>query len=280
MIRYANAADRKQIRELWEVCFPDESGFNDYFFQHLFCLENVLLIENNGIIEAMTQMIPRRLQSADGVTEECTYIYGACTHPAHRRKHLMSQLLERSFALDRSLGRKASVLIPAEQWLFDFYRIFDYQPSFMLGIQEKNVLPSRNAELSMLSSSDAEEMNALYKSCIPEETPYLMRDKSEWGRQIAMFSELGLGCWGKRASDGTLEAYAFAWKPDEHTVFIQEIAARSSEVLISVLEDIAALANVNKVRYSDLTCLTDRFGCMKRYDDQKVSLAIMNLMMN
>ena len=33
-----------------------------------------------------------------------TYIYGACTDPAHRRKGHMARLLEHSFALDRAAG--------------------------------------------------------------------------------------------------------------------------------------------------------------------------------
>ncbi|MFR4261321.1 MAG: GNAT family N-acetyltransferase [Butyricicoccaceae bacterium] len=46
-----------------------------------------------------------------------TYIYGACTDPAHRRKGYMARLLERSFELDRKRahcvrahsGRKVAV---------------------------------------------------------------------------------------------------------------------------------------------------------------------------
>ena len=68
---------------------------------------------------AMVQMLPYRM-TVGGVSREVTYIYGACTDPAHRRKGYMARLLERSFELDREAGRIASVLIPAEKWLFDF----------------------------------------------------------------------------------------------------------------------------------------------------------------
>ena len=78
---------------------------------------------------AMVQMLPYRM-TVGGVSREVTYIYGACTDPAHRRKGYMAQLLERSFELDREAGRIASVLIPAEKWLFDFYKPFGYEPFF------------------------------------------------------------------------------------------------------------------------------------------------------
>ena len=52
---------------------------------------------------AMVQMLPYRM-TVDGLSREATYIYGACTDPAHRRKGYMARLLERSFELDRQAG--------------------------------------------------------------------------------------------------------------------------------------------------------------------------------
>ncbi|MBR4079829.1 MAG: GNAT family N-acetyltransferase, partial [Christensenellaceae bacterium] len=221
MIRYANAGDLEQIRLLWEICFPDDSGFNDYFFENLFSLENVLLFEENERIHAMTQMIPRRLKMSSEITEPCTYIYGACTHPDYRRQHLMAQLLERSFVLDRSLGRKASILIPAEPWLFGFYRKFDYLPVFMLNTKEIYVSCSDTQTLSMLSADDIGQISSLYNDLLTDRIPYLVREHTEWKKQIEMFFMLGLGCFGIFAEDGTLDGYAFAWKPDGGVVYIQ-----------------------------------------------------------
>lgn len=280
MIRYANALDVKQIRDLWELCFPDDSGFNDYFFANLFDLNHVLLLEIDGQIAAMTQMIPRKICVSEDQTECCTYIYGACTHPDHRRKHLMSQLLERSFLLDRSLGRTASILIPAEQWLFDFYRQFEYEPVFMLNTKELLFSAPSSSELSMLGEEDVSNMNALYEDSLEKERPFLVRDASEWEKQIKMFSEIGMGCFGKHAPNGELLGYAFAWKSADSLVYVQEIAASSENVQMELLEGIAAAAKVNRVRYSDTSCSCEPIGCMKRYDNQRISTCYMNLMLN
>ena len=43
MIRFAGPADTDRIRALWEVCFPDEGGFNDWFFAHYFDPARTLL---------------------------------------------------------------------------------------------------------------------------------------------------------------------------------------------------------------------------------------------
>ena len=85
MIRFAGPQDAAAIRRLWEVCFPDEGGFNDYFFAHHFDITKTLLSVEGGELCAMVQMLPYRLM-LDGREAEITYIYGACTDPAHRRK--------------------------------------------------------------------------------------------------------------------------------------------------------------------------------------------------
>ena len=129
MMRFAEKRDFPAVRALWETCFPDEGGFNDWFFAHCYKEEHTLLCLEDETLVAMVQMLPYRM-TAGGVSREVTYIYGACTDPAHRRKGHMARLLERSFELDREAGRMASVLIPAEEWLFDFYRPFGYEPFF------------------------------------------------------------------------------------------------------------------------------------------------------
>ena len=113
MIRFAEPRDTAMVRALWEVCFSDDSGFNDYFFQHQYQPQHTLLLTGDAELCAMLQMLPYRLSAAEG-EGEITYIYGACTAPAHRRKGCMARLLEQSFVLDQAAGRAASALIPAE----------------------------------------------------------------------------------------------------------------------------------------------------------------------
>ena len=280
MIRYAHSGDLEQIRNLWEICFPDESGFNDYYFANLFELEYVLLYIVDDRIAAMTQMIPYEIRLSADQTEYCTYIYGACTHPAYRRQHLMSKLLERSFVLDRSLGRKCSVLIPAEPWLFEFYQAFGYQPVFHLHTVEKNVEKNQDACLSMLSKHDASWMNMLYEEQFDHSVPHLFRSKSEWMKQIEMFRAIGLGCFGLSDADGRMSGYAFAWRPDGDTLYVQEVAAKSETEKRILLEAIGDYAGVQKIKYSDFEIAADNLGCMRRYDNLEISNAYMNLMMN
>ena len=104
MIRFAEQSDFPAIRSLWETCFPDEGGFNDYFFSHLYEPQHMLLLTQENTLCAMLQMLPYTL-SINGNPHEITYIYGVCTHPAHRRHGYAAELLEHSFVLDKERGR-------------------------------------------------------------------------------------------------------------------------------------------------------------------------------
>ena len=114
MIRFAEQRDLPAIYSLWETCFPDEGGFNGYFFSHLYEPQHTLLLMQENTLCAMLQMLPYTL-SVNGELREITYIYGVCTHPSHRRRGYAAELLERSFALDKEKNRAASILIPAEK---------------------------------------------------------------------------------------------------------------------------------------------------------------------
>ena len=108
MIRFAEQRDLPAIYSLWETCFPDEGGFNGYFFSHLYEPQHTLLLMQENTLCAMLQMLPYTL-SVNGELREITYIYGVCTHPSHRRRGYAAELLERSFALDKEKNRAATL---------------------------------------------------------------------------------------------------------------------------------------------------------------------------
>ena len=83
-MRFAEKGDFPAVRALWETCFPDEGGFNDYFFAHFYKEKYTLLYLEGETLVAMAQMLPYHM-TVGGLSREVTYIYGACTAPAHRR---------------------------------------------------------------------------------------------------------------------------------------------------------------------------------------------------
>lgn len=265
MIRWAQPQDLPSIRQLWETCFPDEGGFNDYFFAHFFDCGTVLLSEEQGMLCAMVQMLPYRLLTG-GAEKEITYIYGACTDPAHRRKGHMARLLEASFAIDREQGRAASTLIPAEPWLFDFYRPFGYKPFFYT--EKREVVRTADGEAPRrLTQADVPQMAALYdrlaSNCC------IVREETYWRAQVDMFDALGAGVFGWFAGD-TLAAYAICWSDT-----VQEAFGLTEE------REQGLLAALGLERCAVTSCgAQTALGCIKWYEERENSRGYMNLMLN
>ena len=266
MIRFAGPADTERIRALWEVCFPDEGGFNDWFFAHYFDPARTLLSCEGDMLCAMVQMLPYQL-TENGRQAEITYIYGACTDPAHRRQGHMARLLEHSFALDRQAGRAASALIPAEPWLFDFYRPFGYEPFFRIG---KRTL-TREGEGDTprrLCEQDIPQLAALYARLTP--VCCIARDEAYWRGQLALFDALGAGVFGWFAGDA-LTAYAFCWA-DNAQEALGLTEAQEQGLLQALGRD-----TLDVTEPGEQTAL----GCIKWHEEgQHTPFGYMNLMFN
>ena len=266
MMRFAEKRDFPAVRALWETCFPDEGGFNDYFFAHFYKEKCTLLYLEGETLVAMAQMLPDRM-TVGGVSREVTYIYGACTDPAHRRKGYMARLLERSFELDRQGGRIASVLIPAEKWLFDFYKPFGYEPFFHISRREITRTAGEHEAPRRLTSADVPALAALYDKLVPK--CRIERDMAYWNAQLALFDTLGAGVYGW-FKDGTLTGYAFCWEDNA-----QELLGADDAQLQGLLD----------VLRRDMLAVTETgseiaLGVCKWHDKADETAGYMNLMLN
>ncbi len=113
-----------EARALWHECFPsDPDVFLDLYFNEVYRPENTLLLrdESTGLNVAHIQCLPYRIHWR-GMDWGAGYISGACTLPQYRGRGLMRDLMREAFELMRSRGDVFSFLIPAEPWLYDFYR--------------------------------------------------------------------------------------------------------------------------------------------------------------
>lgn len=120
---------REQIRRLWVECFDDTEAFVRLFFGEVYKEENALVIEEKGRVVSALQMLPYRM-TYYGKELPVAYIYGACTAPEARGRGLMRQLLWHAFEVMKQRGVALTVLIPAEPWLFDYYREMGYTEAF------------------------------------------------------------------------------------------------------------------------------------------------------
>lgn len=95
------------------------------FFDRVYRPENVVADEADGLPVAALYLLPYSM--ALGNREmPLAYVAGVATDPARRGRGRMSRLMDRALCEMRRRGDALSALIPAEPWLFGFYRRWGY----------------------------------------------------------------------------------------------------------------------------------------------------------
>lgn len=255
MIRFADRRDTADIRALWDIVFGEDKDFNDYFFENIFDYGNTLILKENGRLLSMAQMLPCSIAGAG----KATYIYGAATDPHYRKKGLMTELLRASFEIDKKNGVCASILIPADRPLFDFYKNIGYKTAFYVkrkthtnGGAPANASPASYADIPLISS--------IYTGDIERSADY-------WKIQLDMCRALG----GEvLVSDN---AYAFVYEN------AQEIMYRDEEDGRALLDFICAYLKKDSVEYTakggDIP-----FGMLRAHTPLNAENLYMNMLYN
>ncbi len=254
MIRFAKKEEIEKIKALWDVCFPEEPDFSEYFFENIFKYKNTLIYEEKGEILSMAQMLPCEIKNIG----KATYIYGACTAPQHRNKGYMKRVLEKSFAVDIRRGNTASVLIPANKELFGFYEKLGYETAFYIG----EGIYTYNGDPGMCYEADYKDIPKFMNLY----TGDMARGRSYWKMYIDMYKALGGKIFIRK------DAYAFV--SDK----VDEIMYSSDEGKNKLLNFICDHLKKNTVKVTEKGNIP--FGMMKTYSGSNDEKLYMNMMLN
>ncbi len=111
-----------QCKKLWREVFGDEDSFIDHFIQKHFSHENMLYISDpDNQYVAMLHIVP--MESEAG---KIAYIYGVATHPTCQGRGYATMLMNSAMDKIKREGYVASILIPSQEWLIDFYARFGF----------------------------------------------------------------------------------------------------------------------------------------------------------
>ncbi len=132
---YPLPEDKEMVAKLWQDVFHDTDEFVNLFFSRVYKPENTLVIKHNDMIIAALQMIPYDLKLNNKIIPSA-YVCGVCTHPSERGKGLMNKLMHEAMNEMQKKGFGITTLIPAEPWLFDFYKKFGYTQPVNYSIEE------------------------------------------------------------------------------------------------------------------------------------------------
>lgn len=123
---------RFETRHLWERSFADPRAFIDLYFREKYRTDRNEVVQRDGRVVAALQKLPYPMTYGQHLLP-ASYISGACTDEAYRRRGLMGELLAQAHRNMYSENAAFSFLIPATPELFAYYAKFGYTPCFRFG---------------------------------------------------------------------------------------------------------------------------------------------------
>ena len=147
-MRVSRGEDVPRLRELWRLAFGDGEAYLDNFFLGYYTPGRVLVLEEEGEVQAMTAWFPRALVLPGGERWRAGYLYAVATHPqARSRGHASSLLSYCDFYLKEEQGCQAVTTVPAREELHAFFGRNGFRECFTLSRREREAgeLPAPEA---------------------------------------------------------------------------------------------------------------------------------------
>lgn len=136
---------KEQVKQLWKKCFDDTKEFIEMYFRLRYTDDVNMVLRTEGRVISALQLIPYPMTFM-GEVIPTAYISGACTDPDFRGKGVMKQLLSDSFLRMTQQKVPLSTLIPAEPWLFDYYKKAGYATVFSYSLTPLRITDNAKAD--------------------------------------------------------------------------------------------------------------------------------------
>ena len=182
-----------------------------------------------------------------GEMVQTSYISGACTHPDFRSKGVMRELLSQSFARMLRNGIQFSTLIPAEPWLFDYYKRMGYATVFQYSVKEMTLpefIPSKEIAVNVVSKPQDEVYSYLNKKL--SERPCCIQHSAEDFQVIMADLPISGGNLFVAKQANEIWGIAIIYKR-ENCIIINELLAEDKDTEYSLLFAIKQYTGCNHI---------------------------------
>lgn len=237
---------KEQVKALWKLCFEDSEEFVEMYFKLRYKNEvNVAIQSGDEVISAL-QILPYPMTFC-GEMIQTSYISGACTHPDFRSKGVMRELLSQSFARMLRNGIQFSTLIPAELWLFDYYKRMGYATVFQYSVKEMTLpefIPSKEIAVNVVSKPQDEVYSYLNKKL--SERPCCIQHSAEDFQVIMADLPISGGNLFVAKQANEIRGIAIIYKR-ENCIIINELLAEDKDTEYSLLFAIKQYTGCNHI---------------------------------
>ena len=156
--RISKPEDIPRQRELWQLAFGDDGAYVDNFYRTYYKPERMLMLEEDGVIQAMTAWFDTTFVVPGQGEYRAAYLYAVATHPEARGRGLAGRLLSDADGFFRAWGIPAVTTVPAEPSLHNFFGKNGFRECFTLfeGKLEPAELPEPSWDNPLRPASPAE----------------------------------------------------------------------------------------------------------------------------
>lgn len=238
---------KEEVRKLWNLCFGDNEEFTELYFSRRYNEDVNLAIQEEGKVISALQILPYPMTFCKEIIPT-GYISGACTHPDYRSKGVMKRLLSKAFQRMQERDVPLSTLIPAEEWLFDYYWKMGYVPVFEYtenACFKKELIPSHKYIITEYTSADHHIFPYFEKKM--KERPCCIQHTLEDFMVIVDDFNLGKGKILVASSGGEIEGMVFCYAEKE-TLFVSELFYENKLVKDTLLYTAAEEMNTEKIK--------------------------------
>lgn len=232
---------KERVKELWRLCFNDSEEFVDLYFRLRYTTKDNVFMQSGEDVIAALQLIPYQMTFC-GTQIATSYVSGVCTHPEHRGRGAMKELLAQAFGQMARKGTSVSTLIPAEPWLFDYYARSGFAPVFSYTEQmlvTANLQPLKNITYKY-SSKFGEQTYEYFDRMMAQRTCCIQHDEKDYK---VILEDLELSGGGVcTAHDNNNMVGMVMVVPQGNVLHVKELFAQNEAVKESLLRE-AALHN-------------------------------------
>lgn len=185
--RISTADDRELVESLWDYCFEHrEDPFFQWYFQHFYKPENVLMGFQKGQMACVTHLNPYTI-SLRGRALPTSYIVGLATHPAARRGGVGGKLLTAALREMKRRGHYLNILMPSKAGFYQpyGYELYCHQWKETMPLEALRPLTDRTVRYAFVNSPDQwPYLAAVYGGYTKHLSGYALRDEASWRSHI------------------------------------------------------------------------------------------------
>ena len=179
--RQTAARDVPQLSDLWLACFEDTPQAVKLFFERNKSDLHGYAATEDGAVIAAVYLIDCTLNG-----RQAHYLCGAATLPSHRKRGVMSALIDYALGDAAARGDSFSVLLPANDGLYRFYARLGYQKGCTAHALTLDCACDEDA------ASGSPDVMRLQQDC--QRRSFLL-----WSREYLAFAEAYYACYGAKA---------------------------------------------------------------------------------